>query len=191
MARCHPLPHRWLFTDARLGDHGLRAARRMAVGSGIVVRSHDLSRVARDKLIRGLRVVAKARQHKLFIAAEEPAMVRRHGAAGLHLRSRNSRLAAQARRIGLAVSMPVHSVQEAEAARRARADYVFVSPLFPTRSHPGAPVLKRRSWAALVRRAGAQAAALGGMTAKQHRVLLRQMMGHRILPGWAAIDAWL
>ena len=74
----------------------------------------------------------------------------------------------------------VHSLGELAAARRARADAVLLSSVFPTRSHPGAAGVGPLRWLLLARRSAVPVIALGGMT---HRRARR-------LPGfaWAAID---
>jgi len=63
---------------------------------------------------------------------------------------------------------------------------VFVSPVFATRSHPGARALGPIRFALMVRGLPIPVIALGGMTAKRARRL--QLLG---ASGWAAIDAWL
>lgn len=187
MAACHPLPRCWLFTDARAQGHGLAAARRLPPGGGIVLRSDDLPPAARRALLRRLRTVAVARRLILLVAGVNPDTARRLGAHGVHLRDRSARRAAQARRLGLITSAPVHDAAEARAARLARMALSFVSPLHPTLSHPGAPALGRRRWLALARQAGGKPVALGGMTAARHRALCR-VAGPAI--GSAAITAW-
>ena len=66
---------------------------------------------------------------------------------------------------------------------RAGADLLFLSPLFPTHSHPGAPALGRARFAALARGARPPVIALGGMRAGHARGLA--LLG---ASGWAAID---
>src|SRR3546814_16264256 len=83
--------------------------------------------------------------------------------------------------------MPVHDAREARQARRAKADAVFISPLHPTRSHPGAPALGRAAWLRLARLSIAQPIALGGMTAPRARALHRASVR---TTGWAAIAPW-
>ena len=68
---------------------------------------------------------------------------------------------------------------------KAGADLLFVSPLFPTRSHPGAPSLGLPRAARIGRGLDLPQIALGGMTAK----LFRRLRGR--FEGWAAIDAWV
>lgn len=64
------------------------------------------------------------------------------------------------------LSMAVHGRVALARARRLRPDLGFVSPAFPTESHPGAPALGPLRWAALARRLPAPAVALGGVGAR-------------------------
>lgn len=192
MPRRHPfrLPQTWLFTDARLGDALFTAVAVLPPGSGIVLRHDELAPGPRWRLARLLARAGHRAGHLLLIAGP-PALARRWGADGVHLRQPHAKRAAQAHRLGLIVSMPVHDVREARTARRARADLAFVSPLHATRSHPGASGLGRKLWLRLARLTGAQPVALGGMTAKRARALGRASAANGIAPGWAAIDAWM
>lgn len=187
MVRRHPLPPQWLFSDERLAVGVVRLAALLPPGSGIVLRHDRLSAGARWRLFRRLMRMARARG-LLILLAGSPAMARRWGADGVHLRQHDARRAVQARRLGLLVTMPVHDAREARAARRAKADAVFISPLHPTRSHLGAKALGTAEWSRLARLAGGQPTALGGMTLTRARALTRRMSG--LKPGWAAIDAW-
>lgn len=78
-----------------------------------------------------------------------------------------------------------HNRREAIAAIRAGADAIFVSPVFATRSHPGARTLGRVRFGLLVRGLDVPVIALGGMDARR-AASLRPFGIH----GWAAIDAW-
>jgi thiamine-phosphate pyrophosphorylase len=176
----HPLPPKlpkqWLFSDERTSVGIAVLAARLPPGSGIVLRHDSLAPGARWGLLRRLMRTARA-----------PATARRWGADGVHLRQRDAKHAGQAHRLGLLLTMPVHDAHEARSAQRSGADGVFISPLHPTRSHPGAPTLGRAAWLRLARLSGAQPIALGGMTAARARALNR---ASGIGPGWAAIDAW-
>ena len=68
---------------------------------------------------------------------------------------------------------------------RAGARLVFVSPVFATRSHPGARALGPLRAAAIARGLPVLWMALGGMDAGRFRRL--SGLGFH---GWAAIDAW-
>lgn len=81
-------------------------------------------------------------------------------------------------------SAPVHNRAELREATRNRADLVFISPIFPTDSHPDGRVLGRLGFRALANQAKSHAIiALGGMSA-------RRTLGSRLAHGWAAIDAF-
>lgn len=190
MPLCHPSPPRWLLTDARLADHGLSAARRLPPGSAIIVRSDGLGPAARRRLIWRLRLIARARGLRLFVAGVSPENARRLGAGGVHLRGRSAVEAARARRLGLITSAPVHNLAEADEAARAAVDHALISPLHPTRSHPGAATLGTRSFIRLAMASGAHPVALGGMNVARHAALVKQCGVSPVLPGWAAIDAW-
>ncbi len=187
MVSCHP-SRGWLLTDARLAGHGLAAARRLPPGSTIVLRSDTLGPAARRALALRLKRICRARRLRLLVAGDDIGLARRMGADGVHLRSRSARLAAAARYAGLSTSAPVHNRQEAHTAARARIDYALISPLYPTRSHPGAPSIGLRGFIRLALAARAAPVALGGLTAARHRALCLRCS--RIAPGWAAIDAW-
>lgn len=163
-------PRIWLMTDERLGDDLWRALRRLPPGGGVVFRHYGLGRVERLRLFRRLRAVARARR-LVLIAAGGPLP----GADGVH----------DAHGAGLRTHA-VHDRREALRARREGATVAFVSPVYPTRSHPGAPALGpvRAAWVA--RELGMAVIALGGMDTRRWRRIRR--LG---FDGWAGIDAFL
>ena len=73
-----------------------------------------------------------------------------------------------------------HSLYEIGRANRFGAEAVLLSPVHPTRSHPGAKALGRIKFLMLTHRARMPVIALGGMTAARFRGLK--------VHGWAAID---
>lgn len=85
-------------------------------------------------------------------------------ADGLHLRAEH--LAELDRRpIGAArwLGASCHSLAEVERAKELGVDYLFLSPVLATKSHPGAKALGWDEFAAIIARAGIPAYALGGM----------------------------
>ena len=173
MRRRHPVtrsgvPLVWLMTDERQGADLWDAVRHLPRGAGVVFRHHATPLAERRRLFARLRRLARARG--LVLVRAGPAALRgemgRHGARGPGL-----------------VTWPVHDAREARAARRAQADAAFVSPLFATRSHPGAPTLGPRRAGVLARGLPMTRIALGGMDARRFRALAG-------FDGWAAIDAW-
>ncbi|WHO39078.1 thiamine phosphate synthase [Sphingobium sp. AP49] len=170
------LPGLWLMTDERVADAQLlAAAARLPRGlAGIVFRHYRTEPVKRRALFEALRTIARRRRLVLMLAGDARAATAWR-ADGWH--GRDGRRASRQ----LIHSLAAHDAQEIEAATRA--DMVFLSPLFPTRSHPGAGALGRGGFAALARQAKAPVIALGGVRAK-HRHLLRGIGA----AGWAAID---
>jgi thiamine-phosphate pyrophosphorylase len=83
-------------------------------------------------------------------------------------------------------SRSVHSLEEAEAARAEGVSLVFVSPVYPTTSHPGRKPLYRPRAVLIAQAAGVPAIALGGLNSLKAARLLREGFY-----GWAGIDAWL
>jgi thiamine-phosphate pyrophosphorylase len=160
-------------TDERMGDGLWAAIEALPRGAGIVFRHHATERAARRALFE--RVARIARRNGLVLVRAGAGHPGR-GEAGAH---------GNARRFypGLR-SWPAHARAEAIAAKRAGADIVFISPIYPTRSHPGARALGPLQAAAIPRGLGMKAIALGGMDARRF-ARLRGMGFH----GWAAIDA--
>jgi len=176
MRRRHSrLPHVWLMTDERLGDLGA-AVRRLPRGAGVVFRHHATPPIERRALFREIRQLARARG-LVVLLADTPLRAWQWRADGAHHRSR---LASRGLR-----SVAVHDGAERATARAVRADLIFVSPVFATRSHPGAAPLGPVRIGQLAGPMRARAIALGGMN--RHR--WRRLAAMR-LHGWAAIDAW-
>jgi thiamine-phosphate pyrophosphorylase len=178
ITRKKKLPKIWLMTDARFGDELIPAIRRLPSGSGVIFRHYHLPHVERRKLFGKVRRVCSQRGHSLFLAGSERLALRWH-ADGFHQRGESARSR-------LLQSAPVHNRIELREARRNRADLVFISPVFPTRSHPGAKALGLLALNRLARQAGSAAVvALGGMTQTKARAL-----NPSTTHGWAAIDAF-
>ena len=83
-------------------------------------------------------------------------------------------------------SARVHDLRELRRAGLAGVPLLFLSPIFPTRSHPDRHPLPTMEAAALLNLAKVPIIALGGMNARRFRRVER--LGFH---GWAGIDAWL
>lgn len=170
------LPTIWLMTDERVAPERLLAAvARLPKGrAGVVFRHYRTGRAERRALFE--RAAAVARRRRLVVMLAGPARdAVGWGADGWHGRG----LA----RGGLLHSMAVHDARELVAAKRAGADLIFLSPLFPTRSHPGGGALGRVRFAELARTALMPVMALGGV-----RVGDGPMLTAIGAAGWGAID---
>jgi thiamine-phosphate pyrophosphorylase len=168
-----PLPKIWLMTDPRFGV-GLGAAmRKLPMRSGVVFRHYDLPKEERHALFMRTERICRMRGHILVLAGPDD-----WNAKGVHGRERV--------RPDQIQTMPVHSVTEIRRARALGADLMFLSPLFPTRSHAGARALGVMQFSRLAKLAGGtKVIALGGMTRSKAHAITR-----RVAYGWAAIDAF-
>jgi thiamine-phosphate pyrophosphorylase len=154
-------------TDERLGGGLPDAVARLPAGAGIVFRHYGLAEPERRALFETVRRSAPGP----VILAGPAALASDWGADGSH-----------GRHLG-ATSAPAHDLQEIRAAEAAGASLIFLSPVFPTRSHPGASVLGASGFAALAGQTRLPVIALGGMNAARATTLSGAY-------GWAGIDAW-
>jgi thiamine-phosphate pyrophosphorylase len=173
MPRRHPVPTLWLMTDERLGDALWSAVERLPRGSGVVFRHYATGLAERRALFARLSKIARRRGLVLVRAGEVRLAWREDG---VHNGRRSG---------GGIATRSAHDRRAAIVAKRAGADAIFVSPVFATRSHPGAPALGPLGAAAIGRGLGMTVIALGGMDARRFG-RLRGLGFH----GWAAIDAW-
>jgi thiamine-phosphate pyrophosphorylase len=164
-------------TDERMGERLWDAIDRLEHARGGIVFRHYGSPPEKRELIAH-RIADLCRRRKLTLAvARDADFARWLGAQLVHN---------PAQRItDLPFSRAVHSIEEAEAARAEGAALVFVSPVKPTRSHPGRESLGRAKAAKIARAAGVPAIALGGMD------WLAWMGMRDVFHGWAGIDAWI
>jgi thiamine-phosphate pyrophosphorylase len=168
-----PLPRLWLMTDERMGEGLWEALARLPRGSGVIFRHYRTP--DRRAMFDRVRAVARRRGLVLLLAGtpREAAGWRADGAHGHSRHLRASR--------PLLRTAPAHDARE---LARARAHAVLVSPVFATRSHPGARSLGPLRFGMLARRTGTPVIALGGMNGSRFGRLAR--LGAY---GWAAIDA--
>jgi thiamine-phosphate pyrophosphorylase len=108
-------------------------------------------------------------------------------ADGVHLGARSLPIAATRRilRPGMLVGRSVHNLDEAGQAEEQGADYLFLGPIFPTRSHPGRPALGIGLYRESVLRAKIPVLAIGGV-ATDNVGAIAEAGG----PGAAAISAF-
>lgn len=154
----------------------MRAIARLPRGAGIIFRHYGLPPTERRGLFDRVRRRARHKAVVLLLAGSAR-QAARWGADGWHGRRGGRRV------WPMLQSAPVHSMRELRAAQRDGADLLFLSPLFPTRSHPGAIPLGRVRFGMIARRAHVPVIALGGMTSR--RAGLARRLGAY---GWAAID---
>jgi len=165
-------------TDERMGDRLWEAIDRLPIKqAGIVFRHYRTSPDTRAPLAERIADICRHRNLTLAIARDAD-LARMLHADLVHNPSEPLR--------HIRFSRSVHSLAEAEAAKTDGVALVFVSPVFPTRSHPDREALHPPLAVRVAKAAGAPAIALGGMNAIKFARLRREGFY-----GWAGIDAWL
>lgn len=153
------LPSLVLMTDdTRLPDP-IAAAGQLPRGSMIIVRSRDDSRLI--ELARDLKPIARARSLLLLAAPS----IRAIDVDGIHLSETRAHEAAHWRAChpNWIITVVAHSLSAAAQARYA--DAILLSPVFPTRSHPGGATLSPIRARIIARLIDKPVYALGGIDA--------------------------
>jgi thiamine-phosphate pyrophosphorylase len=178
MDRRQPLPRIWMMTDERQGDGLFDALDRLPGGAGLVFRHYSLPEPERRDLFARIATQGRRKGLLLMLAGDQEQALE-WGAAGAHGRFSGRPVK------GLLRSMSVHDHDELNEAVNSGADFIFVSPVFATRSHPGAAPLGPKRFGAIVRQSRLPVIALGGVNEERAEELIA-LGAH----GWAAIDAW-
>lgn len=175
----HPVPRLWLMTDDRQGDALWHALARLPRGAGVIFRHYGLPATDRRALYDRVRALARRRRLVLVLAGS-PRLAAAWHADGAHGHSPHRRTTRPMLR-----TAPAHDRAELCAAARRGCNAVLLSPIFATRSHPGASHLGVARFGLLARGSAVPVIALGGMTARRGRAVVA--LG---AIGWAAIDSW-
>lgn len=167
MAAIQPsLPDLWLLSDAR-NDHVIgRSLRSFTNPLGFVFRHYHLPPVERYSRFRALQRIARAEGH-LVILSDSALTAREWGADGIY----GAPLSLYPRRRDLIHIATAHTMREIAQANRIGADGLMLSPVFPTRSHPGGKVLGPQRFLHLARHSQVPVIALGGMNEDRARRL--------------------
>ncbi|WP_369026278.1 thiamine phosphate synthase [Qipengyuania sp. RANM35] len=161
------LPLLWLLSDARNDAVLEEALSKLPTGSGFVFRHYHLAPDVRRARFDELATIARQGHHVVVFAGNED-----WGADG-------SYGPAGHRGTGLRL-ITAHDGEELQAAVEDKADGIFLSPVFPTASHPGAHTLGVHGFHVLAQQSPVPVIALGGMTHERAREL--------DWPRWGAID---
>ncbi len=180
------LPKRFVLTDATRNIDPLEQLARLNEDDALVLRHYELSPLKRLNLAQALRQATKTAGVRFLIAGDDR-LVSEVRADGLHLPSWLTKHGGvrTAGKPGWLVTAAAHNEIELRRAIAVGADAVMLSPVFPTRSHPGAPGLGVIRVAQLAAVTSIPAYALGGMTPQS----MHRLRGIRQLAGWASVSA--
>ena len=161
------LPLLWLLSDARNDDGLENALRALPEGSGFVFRHYHLEPAQRRARFDALAQVAHAAGHLVILSGDaEWGADGSYGAPG---------------HFGHGIRLvTAHDGKELQAAIADNADGIFLSPVFPTASHPEAETLGIHGFHVLAQQSPVPVIALGGMNHVRAREL--------DWPRWGGID---
>jgi thiamine-phosphate pyrophosphorylase len=154
-----------LVTDEQRLPDPLPAATRLPPGSLVILRHY--TDPERDRLAERLAALCRSRRLRLLIAGDW--RLARTVGAGLHLAEGLLPAMPVAARLhrrqsGQLLTVAAHGRNGLARAAQAGADAALLSPVFPTRSHPGQAGLGRCAFRRLVHQARLPVYALGGVT---------------------------
>ncbi len=175
MRQHQSLPKIWLISDERNDAVLERALDNLPRGSGFIYRHYHLDDAARWARFEALRRRGQSRDHMLVLA-DSAQTAREWGAHGIY----GAPLSLTPKRRGLIQLATAHNPSEIAQAGRKGADAILLSPVFPTTSHPGEPVLGAARFRMLAKLSPVPIIALGGMDAAKAKALKWER--------WAAID---
>ncbi len=125
----------YLVTDSRLTRHGVASDVALAVGAGCAVVQYREKDASTRRMVEEARVIRDiCRNRALFLVNDRVDVALASEADGVHL-GQDDMPYADARRIlgsDAIIGLTVHDEREAEEAECLGADYVGLSPIFPT-----------------------------------------------------------
>lgn len=150
----------------------------------IQVRDKTLSPTQRLGLARCVMTLANEHAGTCVLINDDEVLAREVGAHGLHLSS--DRLMQLARRPSFGrVSASCHTAEELAHAASLELDFVVLSPVLPTASHPGAQGLGWDEFARLIEQSPLPVYALGGMQPERlDTARERGAHGIALMRGW-------
>lgn len=156
-----PMSIAFLTDDDRIGDPSTIISA-LPPGTGVIYRDYNApSRAQMAGRLTDLCIERKL----LFYVAGDPDLAERVGAHGIHLSAKDAQKP-PAKNSDLLLSVACHNEEEIQQAEDIGANSIFLSPVFPTRSHPGAGALGVDRFKQLAALSSIPVLALGGVTAK-------------------------
>lgn len=177
------LPQRYLITPEQLSLEQLYAGVEQALVQGCQLLQLRASHLADDEykaLAQRLQLLCKGRAQLMLKG--DLAWQAEFPQAGWHLTSKQlQELAGQERPVdqGCLLAASCHNAEELELATALQVDFITLSPVLPTQTHPGAAALGWDATQTLLREFNAPAFLLGGL-AKQDIVQARAIGGQGV-----------
>ncbi|MFT6558204.1 thiamine phosphate synthase [Sneathiella sp.] len=163
-------PNLFYFTDDQRGADPVKMAEKLPTNTGIIFRHYQTE--YRASLAHELSILCKKRKLKLIIA-QNPALSKKIRAFGCHLPEYMvQRLPLLKHQYpDLYFSVACHSIRQVLQAQKYGANGAFLSPLFPTKSHPGSRVFSPYSLCSARQKLTMPVYGLGGVTNQKGQFL--------------------
>lgn len=164
------LPKVYYFTDEERGADPLQMAQRLPSGCGIIYRHYKCENRTTVAIL--LSKICKNRKITLIVS-QDPHLATDVGADGCHLPEYrlNQIPLIKTKYPRLTLTAACHSARALIAAEQYGTDAAFLSPVFPTQSHPEAPNLGVLPASSAMRNIRCPVFALGGVTFQSWRQL--------------------
>jgi thiamine-phosphate pyrophosphorylase len=163
-----PVPPLLVISDRRQAGGSLEELAEAIFGGGcrwLSLREKDLPAAERLALLSAVMALGRRWEATVTVHEDVDAAVMA-GARGVHLPSSGNPEAARARLPGGLIGASAHSAAEASALLGSGADYVTISPVFPTVSKPGyGPAIGLDGLEAIAAQVPGPVIALGGINA--------------------------
>lgn len=154
----------------------------LPAGAAVVYRDYDDP----DRAFRAAHYAKLCRMAGVrFLVGADAALASSVEADGVHWPARMLRVSILRQAPAVLISAACHTADEIETAAKAGAQIAFLSPVFPTASHPDRPALGVRRLIALAAASPIPVIALGGVDADN-----AQDLAGRNVAGFAAIGAF-
>jgi len=160
------LPALYFMTDEKRVPDPINIIRSLPKGTAVILRHYAVSN--RDELAKELKKICQDCSLYLFVAADAR-LANKVAAHGLHLRERDLLSPDPCQRLwiqtaGRFVTAAVHSERTLLFASKMGVNAALVSPVFPTKSHPGEPAMGILRLSGMSRLSRLPVVALGGIT---------------------------
>lgn len=164
----------FFFTDRkRCADLNL-AIKKLPKNSAVIFREYDLDEVSREKLAREIIAICRERNHKILIG-KNVELARKLRADGIHFSDNDILPMAVFNRQNwpreFIFSFACHNFLSVLKSQHLKADLLFVSPIFTTKSHPNIAPLGLMQLSKIIRVSKIPVFALGGVNEKNIHAL--------------------
>ena len=168
----HKLPHLFALTDSNRGPNPIDLIDRLPKTAGLIFRHYDMPN--RHHLAKSVIRACQKRDILCFIAGDIKLSAHLK-ADGVHLPEHQLRRPnyglSHFKQAGGLVTAATHSLAAGLLAQKQGVDGVFLSPVFPTKSHVGAPHIGLIRFARVARNLKIPVFALGGIDVLQKPLL--------------------